>query len=225
MPMLKPSKCSKLTTSRPNAFGLPRIKTCPGRTPVCEEKCYTDKFEKMYPGVLPVLETNLFHCTWMLNTLGPKMLASDFVDMVGTNREFRIHWDGDFFSEDYTHAWRHAIELMSDVRFWAYTRSFEFVPILANLPNLRLYLSLDKDNWEEGLRCWYVNPWVLLSTMGHDDWEFCDGRLIDPDGTRLRMFDCPAVNGKLKGVKGACQKCRVCVDSQSRNVVNFPLHR
>ncbi len=42
---------------------------------------------------------------------------------------FRIHWDGDFFSDTYTFAWKHVILNNPDIQFWVYTR----VPSAANM--------------------------------------------------------------------------------------------
>ncbi len=76
------------------------------------------------------------------------MVADFKKDCVKRNAEmlFRIHWDGDFFNEDYTQAWRSVIEEQPDIQFWVYTRVMSASLILKDLPNLSLYYSTDSDN-------------------------------------------------------------------------------
>jgi hypothetical protein len=78
------------------------------------------------------------------------MIADFKADCVKRNAEmlFRIHWDGDFFSDEYAHAWRLVIEEQPDVRFWVYTRVPSAVAILKDIPNLSLYFSTDDENRE-----------------------------------------------------------------------------
>jgi ferredoxin len=139
-----------------NTFGLPAGKSfsCPGATSICESVCYAGKLEKIYKGVRDVLIHN-----WDLlrneDRMGMYSLLSDMIadfkaDCVKRNAEmlFRIHWDGDFFSDEYAHAWRLVIEEQPDVRFWVYTRVPSAVAILKDIPNLSLYFSTDDENRE-----------------------------------------------------------------------------
>lgn len=216
--MLKASSCSKLARKgEKNSFGLPAITSCPGRTPICEQVCYTHKLTCMYKDVQPVLDENLRHVNMRCDSRDYHTLRCELMGMVRYYPEFRIHWSGDFHRVDYAQVWRDVILCeMPNTRFWCYTRSFQFVPLFQGLPNLRLYLSLDKDNWDEGLMVWKDNPWTLISTMGMEDRH--KDRIT-------KWFNCPAIEGPLKGVDAACLKCRVCVDSRSPNIVNFPIHR
>ena len=59
---------------------------------------------------------------------------------------FRIHWDGDFFNDEYTQAWKLVIEEQPDIQFWVYTRVKSAALILKDIPNLSLYFSADADN-------------------------------------------------------------------------------
>jgi ferredoxin len=137
-----------------NTFGLPAGKSfsCPGATSVCESVCYAGKLEKIYKGVKDVLIHN-----WNLlkdadrvemYSLLSDMIADFKADCVKRNAEmlFRIHWDGDFFSDEYAHAWRLVIEEQPDVRFWVYTRVSSAAVILKDIPNLSLYYSTDDEN-------------------------------------------------------------------------------
>jgi len=137
-----------------NTFGLPAGKeySCPGQTPTCAKVCYAGKLEKIYKGVRDVLMHN-----WNLlkdeDIQGMYSLLSDMIaefkkDCVKRNAKmlFRIHWDGDFFSDEYARAWRLVIEEQPDIQFWVYTRVASAANILKGIDNLSLYFSTDQDN-------------------------------------------------------------------------------
>jgi len=129
-----------------NTFGLPAGKnySCPGATSICESVCYAGKLEKVYKGV----RANLLHNWDLLRnedrmgmyTLLSEMIAEFKTDCVKRNAKmlFRIHWDGDFFNDDYAHAWRLVIEEQPDIQFWVYTRVKSAALILKDIPNLSL---------------------------------------------------------------------------------------
>jgi hypothetical protein len=136
-------------------------------------------------------------------------------------RLFRIHWDGDFFSVPYARAWREVILSNSDVRFWAYTRSFtpacDVVSILADVPNLSLYLSVDRDNTELARAVAARYPRVRIAAMAP---TAADCRVL------LKSVDrpagvCPETTRKIPLVVGsgdavgACEFCRLCVSGKA----------
>jgi hypothetical protein len=100
-----------------NTFGLPAGKafSCPGATSVCESVCYAGKLEKLFKGV----KTNLLHNWELLKDADQKTmekLLSAMIDefVIDCNKKnapklFRIHWDGDFFNDTYTNAWKNII--------------------------------------------------------------------------------------------------------------------
>ena len=137
-----------------NTFGLPAGKefSCPGATSICETVCYAGKLEKLFKGV----KTNLMH-NWDLlkdaDGLTMVMLLSEMIDEFVIDCEkkeapklFRIHWDGDFFNDTYTNAWKFVIEQNPDIQFWVYTRVKSAALILNNISNLSLYFSTDDEN-------------------------------------------------------------------------------
>ena len=139
-----------------NTFGLPAGKdfSCPGQTPTCAKVCYAGKLEKIYKGVRDVLLHN-----WNLlkdadlETMGNLIheMIDDFrkdCDKRNAEKLFRIHWDGDFFSDLYTYAWKAVILDNPDIQFWVYTRVPSSAKILKGVPNLSLYFSTDADNKE-----------------------------------------------------------------------------
>ena len=137
-----------------NTFGLPAGKnySCPSATSVCEKVCYAGKLERIYKGVRNVLLSN-----WeqlkdadieTMESLISEMIA-DFkkdCDKHKAEKLFRIHWDGDFFSDQYAYAWKRVIEKNTDVQFWVYTRVPTAAIILNDIPNLSLYFSTDSEN-------------------------------------------------------------------------------
>ena len=141
-----------------NTFGLPAGKafSCPGATSICESVCYAGKLEKVYKGVRNVLMHN-----WNLlkdadhDTMEALLMAmiEDFKkDCAKRNAKmlFRIHWDGDFFNDEYAFAWKHVILNHPDVQFWVYTRVKSAAEMLKDIENLSLYFSTDDENKEIG---------------------------------------------------------------------------
>lgn len=211
-----------------NAFGLlsGRDNSCPGQTSVCESVCYAGRMENQYPNVRKVMTDNWEFCrdadfVTLSNAIHEMM--RDFVadcDKWDAPKEFRIHHDGDFFDKNYTMAWRFAIINFPDVQFWAYTRSFHgdhnYVPILANLPNLTLYISVDADNEEfaEAILKEYPDVKAATLTDTADDGKVMIGNI----GRSRPGGACPEVMGRIPLITpagGACQSCQLCIVGKS----------
>lgn len=209
-----------------NSFGLPSGKafSCPGATSFCEKICYAGKLEKVYKGVSAILLNN-----WnavkdadipTLVSLLSSMI-SEFVSEtdkqiakgVKASYDFRIHWDGDFFSRDYAQAWANVIAEFPQVTFWVYTRSFtpetNVIDILAGIPNLVVYLSADPVNIDIANDVASAFPGILIATVAD---TFAQARETIVDSSR-KTYPCPE-NGKripLISAKGsACISCGVC---------------
>jgi hypothetical protein len=147
------------TATIANTFGLPAGKaySCPGATSICESVCYAGKLEKLFKGV----RVNLLH-NWELlkdadhdtmETLLMEMIADFKKDCEKKNAPllFRIHWDGDFFNDEYAFAWKHVILNHPDIQFWVYTRVKSAAVMLKDIPNLSLYYSTDSENKDTGI--------------------------------------------------------------------------
>lgn len=209
-----------------NSFGLPSgvAFSCPGATSFCEKICYAGKLEKIYKGVRNILMDNWnllkdADTDTMVDLLST--MISEFVSEtdkqidkgVKASYDFRIHWDGDFFSRDYAMAWAIVIRSFPMVTFWAYTRSFtgpvQVIDILADIPNLVLYLSADPVNIDEANSTALMYPGVFIATVAD---TFAEARETIIDSSR-KAYDCPE-NGKripLISPKGsACISCGVC---------------
>jgi hypothetical protein len=202
-----------------NTFGLPSGKaySCPGATSVCETICYAGKLEKVFKGV----RANLLH-NWELLKDADVQTMTDLLDEMitdfvndcnkrGADKLFRIHWDGDFFSKEYTFAWAAVILKHTDVQFWAYTRSEFAVPILQGISdNLGLFFSTDSDNKELGKELKSVHGVKLAYlantfAVGKEDFKAIQEKAAVP---------CPENNKKLPMISvngSACVRCSQCV--------------
>jgi hypothetical protein len=162
-----------------NTFGLPAGKaySCPGATSICESVCYAGKLEKLFKGV----KANLLH-NWELLKDADSNTMKDLLDQMivefkaDCNKKsapllFRIHWDGDFFNDTYTYAWKDIIETHPDVQFWVYTRVKSAALILKDISNLSLYYSTDDENisiatelkQDNGIRLAYLGKTFALT--------------------------------------------------------------
>jgi hypothetical protein len=205
-----------------NTFGLPAGKaySCPGATSVCETVCYAGKLEKLFKGV----KVNLLHNWDLLKdsdrqtmyTLLSEMIAEFKTDCVKKNAPmlFRIHWDGDFFNDDYTHAWRMVIEEQPDIQFWVYTRVKSAALILKDIPNLSLYFSTDSENVKTGVEL-KNNNGVRLAYLAKN---FAIGQADMKEMIGKPGAKCPENKKAIPLIStagSACVSCSLCVYSKS----------
>ena len=128
---------------------------------------------------------------------------------------FRLHWSGDLFDAEYTRALAEAMDISPKITFWGYTRSFDFVPILAGVRNLVLYLSLDRQNIEKGLQCYNNNPWTRISWLDVSN-DICkQGYTKWPESVKLTA--CPADTNKIPK-EGSCAHCKICLGPKKTHV-------
>jgi len=126
---------------------------------------------------------------------GPELLAQNLLSLVDQARPvdwlaaqisgeptnlpytLRIHDVGDVFSASYALAWLIAVKERPQCRFWFYTRSFietellEVLSELAGQPNCQGFLSIDTENFEQGLLAFATYPgvWKLALLQQHED--------------------------------------------------------
>jgi ferredoxin len=205
-----------------NTFGLPAGKnfSCPGATSICESVCYAGKLEKLFPGV----KTNLLH-NWDL------LKDADYETMVALLKEmivdfikdcakkdapllFRIHWDGDFFSDTYAYAWKQVIIDYRHVQFWVYTRVESAALMLKGQPNLSLYYSTDDDNKEIAHKL-KLNDGIRLAYLGKT-FAATEGTMKELTGKPGAK--CPENNKSIPLISSngsACVSCGLCVYGKS----------
>ena len=205
-----------------NTFGLPAGKSysCPGATSVCETVCYAGKLEKIFPSV----KVNLLH-NWELlrnaDGLTMVMLLTEMIDEFVADCEkkeapklFRIHWDGDFFNDVYTNAWKFVIEHNPDVQFWVYTRVKSAALILKDIPNLSLYFSADSENVKTAVDL-KINSGVRMAYLAKN---FAIGQADVKEMIGRPAAKCPENNKQIPLISqagSACVSCKLCVYSKS----------
>lgn len=201
-----------------NTFGLPSGKafSCPGATTVCEKICYAGNLERVFKGVRNVLTSNWEQVKDAslpdLVRLLDEMIGEFFLECEKRNADklFRIHWDGDFFSEDYTKAWAQVIQAYPEIQFWAYTRSSFAVPLLIDIPNLSLYFSADEANRDLSIALKKAYG-VKLAYLAKD---FATGKSDFAELQDKSAIPCPENNRKISLIStngSACVMCSQCV--------------
>ncbi|CAB4145962.1 Gene 88 protein [uncultured Caudovirales phage] len=205
------------TATVANTFGLPAGKaySCPGATSICESVCYAGKLEKIYKGV----RDNLLHNWNLLKDADHDTMVQLIDEMINEFKKdsdkrkapylFRIHWDGDFFNDTYTYAWKNVIEKHSDVQFWVYTRVQSAALIIKDIPNLSLYFSADDDNIEiaetlsiQGIRLAYLGK----------TFKATESKMKELTGKVGAM--CPENKKSIPLISqegSACVRCSLCV--------------
>ena len=205
------------TAAIANTFGLPAGKeySCPGQTATCAKVCYAGKLEKIYKGV----RDTLIHNWNLLKDANQETMETLLSDMINDFRKdcekrnakmlFRIHWDGDFFNDTYTLAWKSVINNNTDIQFWVYTRVPAAAQILKGIDNLSLYFSTDTDNKQEavelsesGIRLAYLADTFAI---GQADMKAMIGKV----GAK-----CPENKKAIPLIDkegSACVKCSLCV--------------
>jgi hypothetical protein len=207
-----------------NAFGLPagRAYSCPGATTVCESVCYAGKLERVFPSMRALLEHNwqiLSNADYGTMVSELSAMIAGFVadcDKRGADKAFRIHWDGDFFSREYASAWANVVRRNPDVTFWVYTRSFtnslNVIDLIADIPNLSVYLSVDVANeeWADVIIAEY--PSVMVASLS-DTMDNAAEVIERVRGNNKPGAKCPELIGAIPLISvkgGACFTCQLC---------------
>ena len=201
-----------------NTFGLPAGKdfSCPNQTPTCASVCYAGKLEKVYKGVRDVLMHNwnlLKDATYEEMYYLIETMIKEFIvdcDKKNAPKLFRIHWDGDFFNDEYTRAWRHVIVNYPQIQFWVYTRVPNAAEMLKDISNLSLYFSTDDDNLENAKELKQTHG-VRLAYLAK---TFAVGESVMKELTGKVGAKCPENNKSIPliSTKGsACVSCGLCV--------------
>lgn len=205
-----------------NAFSLPSTRdfSCPDATDACEAVCYAGKLEKRFPSFLSLVQHN-----WeVLNSPEHDMMLELFVMIESFKIEcekhnvpklFRWHADGDIFSDKYAQCIAVMAREYPDIKFWIYTRSFDYVGHIVGYDNLAVYLSVDEDNLQEAKKTWNAFDNVRIAYLGE---VFEDGKEFLKTLTNKPGAICPE-NAKriplITNKGGACISCRLCIDGKA----------
>ena len=205
-----------------NTFGLPAGKaySCPGATSICESVCYAGKLEKLFKNV----KINLLHNWELLRNadmdtmliLLDEMIVEFIADCEkkDASKLFRIHWDGDFFNDTYTQAWKNIILNNTDIQFWVYTRVKSAALMLKDIANLSLYYSTDSENKSVGITL-KKDHGIRLAYLANN---FLVGQADMKALTNRPAAKCPENNRQIPliSTKGsACVSCSLCVYSKA----------
>ena len=129
-----------LLAPKPNAFSLLQIADCPQSTPTCQKSCYVHNLEKAQPDVHALYKHNSEE---IRRILADEQLANDwamrFAHWASQNAAggFRWHVSGDVFSFEYAQWIADVCREAPNVKFWIYTRSFDFLEPLEKVSTLR----------------------------------------------------------------------------------------
>lgn len=227
----------------PNSFGLPSVDTCPGRTDYCEQDCYaieserrTSTYQKLQRNfdVLQGAESIAQMTNQLWSLMGRYHDRADSLGIPNDTRRFRIHWSGDFYSVDYASAWRNVIEGDPDTQYFTYTRSFHddenVAPVLAGIPNLDFFLSVDSDNIDSAVAVASINPEVRIAYLV-DYYEEVEDLVHQMSSVRDgRIKACPENMRTVDGSRrlalinengGACSRCMYCIKKPNDRDVVF----
>ena len=177
------------------AFSLSRSKTCISSTSICRQLCYGNGIRYQSDAQRQKRLRNFRTCEFLLEKGGPELLAQNLIALVDQARPIdwlaaqisgeptklpytlRIQDVGDFFSASYALAWLIAVKERPHCRFWFYTRSFvetqllDALSELARQPNCQGFLSIDNENFEQGLLAFAAYPgvWKLALLQQQED--------------------------------------------------------
>ncbi len=203
------------------AFSLSRRESCINATATCTKLCYGNGVRYQSDAQRHKRLRNFKTCQFLLEKGGPELLAQNLIALVeqarpmdwlaaevsgtATNLPFtlRINDVGDHFSCQYAQAWLIAIKDQPQCKFWFYTRSFLEPSLLAVLselasqPNCQGFLSIDNDNFEQGLLAFAAYPGVWKLALMQVEQDLLSAELI------------PAIQERVK----------------HGEIINFPYHR
>jgi len=235
--------CPCATTAEGGCWNIPKGRKTPN--------CYVAGTMSAYSGVKGVLEHNTRILMTATREIKELILIAEFdrfyraelkrkAKGLPYSLKYRLHWSGDIFNEDYAWALKVAITLFPGIEFWGYTRSFFAVPILCDLPNLVLYLSLDPVNVQAGLSAFNENKTTtnklqicyMSKTNDFANHLSRTQQILDEENKLRKIMkqeqkenwaaksvlrDCPVDAGRML-LDGGCAKCGGCICDKPRAV-------
>ena len=211
----KASSPSKISLKPNCAFSmLPGPKfSCPGATKKCKD-CYATRKRFLFKNVIGALSKNwLLYKQFKTNNDLAGLTKALAAIVPKDAKVFRLGESGDNPSQFYIDAWTNVIASRPDVRFWTYTRSFEFDYFaILELPNFNLWASTDRRNMQQAME--FAERYKAFGVKkAYGPWRKVWDMPAD-------AFVCPTLNGKIE-VAGACEKCKLCVvrDRVKKSVV------
>jgi hypothetical protein len=198
-------------------WDLPAGLTCPGKTDVCNDRCYAQRSRYNFPQV----KERLKWCHTMSKRSDFAKLMVQEIRRKGAAFIVRVHCSGDFYDAAYVQKWIEVMRACPHTRFYGYTRSYRVPSILpalaemAELDNMRLWFSAD---CESGYPT-DLPPNVSVAWMQVDEDEdvppvnliFRDYPLRKVRSTRVSLsLVCPVETPQGKERHVNCGVCRRC---------------
>jgi hypothetical protein len=126
-------------------WSIPAGPTCPGKSDLCNARCYAQKGFYNMPNVQKSLMDNY-------ELSKAKTFVKDVVSFVDKKKIqlVRIHGAGDFYGVEYIRKWHSIISKSPNTRFYAYTRSWRIPKLkdalnamVSDCKNIKMWWSLD----------------------------------------------------------------------------------
>ena len=216
-----------------HTFSLPAIKTCPGRTKLCERICYADSGFYCMQNVKDAL-AGCYRASKRPNF--PAVMIEEIAKAQA--KIVRIHPSGDFYDAVYVDKWIEIARACRDTVFFAYTRSWRVPEILvalkklARLKNVRLWWSADSESHETDGRPPKIKRTrvaYVVTADGQPVPEYVNLILRDNPKTlekyRQGRVVCPAENGMTYTFgKMTCSRCQLCVRDRAMPAKEYTEH-
>ena len=132
-------------------------------------------------------------------------------------RVLRVHAAGDFYSGKYIRKWMRILQSNPQVQAFSYTRTwavpeyFDAIVELSRLPNMRLWMSYDRDmavpSRTRGIKRCYLAVNDKDQPTRKVDLVFRDSRRTVMKKAKYQVQVCPYDNGITKIT---CSKCGIC---------------
>jgi len=199
-------------------FNIPALSTCPGHSEVCSSVCYALSGHYTFTSVRDKYDQNL-------RRTKEDSFVDDMVDEITRARAqvFRPHSSGDMYSVTYIQKWINIATRCPDTRFFIYTRSWRIprmltrLCVLANLPNVQLWFSIDSSTGIPTTKPRNVRYAYLLMNDSEE-------ALIPPEADLIFRNEVGRIAKKLGGVqvctyengipiktgKITCDRCSIC---------------
>lgn len=193
-------------------WNLQAIKTCPGRSKLCESLCYADSgFFRMDNVQKSYIENRRLTrlVGWVKNMIAEITKKK--------HKIVRIHSSGDFVDLEYIHKWIEIAKGCPKTVFYCYTRSWRrpelltSVVELGSLPNVELWFSVDRETGQgpsyPGIKQAYLAvddtdvPQFPVDLIFRNTVKTVQKKL---NGVQV----CPYETGIKANV--TCEKCKIC---------------
>lgn len=200
-------------------FGLPSgiEEVCVGMTPTCRMHCYAIRFSQYRATAHAKYQRNLD-----LSRMPDFAQRMRYFIVNEGIRVVRQHTGGDYYCVPYARKWLQVIRWLPHVQFYTYTRSWRIPGIkrvidqMAELPNVRIWFSCDRDTgFPEQVPAQVKLCWLMTHPEDAPprpvDLVFRIQRLRKlPLATVNDSRVCPDENGKAYAIAPHCESCGFC---------------